>query len=323
MAQNMCEIKTVMDPKAKLKKPKIRIDSEDSAEKTGMSAERTVQMNSVLTILSDSIEKLKISLILPRLLERPCILRKVLDNTKYSHCLKLIEDYINERQDSKDETSSYLDYRLIKIIDFFHINTNILELLPGWMDELDDNDVSLLKAFKLLRWITEQRLNKSAVEELKKEKKIHEIFHENEKFKKNIEEFKHQLKSQRINLRWKLAAKESLLLQLEALIKKFDQSIGDKMREKIVLEEEYAKQKKIFDEFMIIFREKEAEYEVAVVQKEQEEREQQEKKLAFFIMNRAARIIQRFYRKYRKAKKRLEKQLQKRGKGAARRKGKK
>ncbi|XP_037888382.1 dynein regulatory complex protein 10-like [Glossina fuscipes] len=364
-----------------------------------MSAERTVQMNSVLTILSDSIEKLKISLILPRLLERPCILRKVLDNTKYSHCLKLIEDYINERQDSKDETSSYLDYRLIKIIDFFHINTNILELLPGWMDELDDNDVSLLKAFKLLRWITEQRLNKSAVEELKKEKKIHEIFHENEKFKKNIEEFKHQLKSQRINLRWKLAAKESviksheqnmalkkalndqrikeemaktsrsvrhiytasvarrreleeelrmtkvnyeklvndnirqeknaraeknkLLLQLEALIKKFDQSIGDKMREKIVLEEEYAKQKKIFDEFMIIFREKEAEYEVAVVQKEQEEREQQEKKLAFFIMNRAARIIQRFYRKYRKAKKRLEKQLQKRGKGAARRKGKK
>uniref|UniRef100_A0A1B0BYI3 Dynein regulatory complex protein 10 n=1 Tax=Glossina palpalis gambiensis TaxID=67801 RepID=A0A1B0BYI3_9MUSC len=341
MAQNMCEIKTVMDPKTKLKKPKIRIDSENSAEKTGMSAERTVQMNSVLTILSDSIEKLKISLILPRLLERPCILRKVLDNTKYSHCLKLIEDYINERQDSKDETSSYLDYRLIKIIDFFHINTNILELLPGWMDELDDNDVSLLKAFKLLRWITEQRLNKSAVEELKKEKKIHEIFHENEKFKKNIEasvarrrELEEELRMTKVNYEKLVndnirqeknarAEKNKLLLQLEALIKKFDQSIGDKMREKIVLEEEYAKQKKIFDEFMIIFREKEAEYEVAVVQKEQEEREQQEKKLAFFIMNRAARIIQRFYRKYRKAKKRLEKQLQKRGKGAARRKGKK
>ncbi|KAI9579840.1 hypothetical protein GQX74_000628 [Glossina fuscipes] len=81
--------------------------------------------------------------------------------------------------------------------------------LQGWMDELDANDVSLLKAVKLLRWITEQRVNKSAVEELKKEKKIHEIFHENEKFKKNIEKFKQQLKSQRINLRWKLATEES------------------------------------------------------------------------------------------------------------------
>uniref|UniRef100_A0A1A9W0V3 Dynein regulatory complex protein 10 n=1 Tax=Glossina brevipalpis TaxID=37001 RepID=A0A1A9W0V3_9MUSC len=389
-----CNLESKEGVKTKGKKLKIRIDSEDSAEANVISAERTIQVNSILTILSESIEKLKISLILPRLLENACILKKVLDKTKYSQCVKLIEDYIDEGQDEKDETPNYLNYRLIKIIDFFHINTNILELLPNWVNELDHNDTSMLKAFKLLHWITDQRLNKSALEELKKEKKIHELFHENEKFKKNIEEFKHQLKSQKINLRWKLAAKEGviksheqnmalkkalndqrikeemaktsrsvrqiytaslgkqreldeelrltkmnyerlvnenikqernaraeknkLLLQLEALIKRFDQSIGEKMREKMTLEEEYSKQKKLFDEFMIIFREKEAEYEITVVQKEQEEREQQERKVSFFIMNRAARIIQRHFRKYRKAKKRLEKEFQKRQKRRAR-----
>ncbi|XP_037892518.1 uncharacterized protein LOC119639292 [Glossina fuscipes] len=101
------------------------------------------------------------------------------------------------------------------------------------MDELDANDVSLLKAVKLLRWITEQRVNKSAVEELKKEKKIHEIFHENEKFKKNIEKFKQQLKSQRINLRWKLATEESVIKSHEqnmALTKALtDQRIKEEM----------------------------------------------------------------------------------------------
>lgn len=136
--------------------------------------------------------------------------------------------------------------------------------------------------------------------------------------------YSNQHKTNKIDIKYiRFLCRNKLLLQLEALIKKFDQSIGEKMREKIVLEEEYAQQKKIYDEFMIIFREKEAEYEVAVVQKEQEERERQEKEVAFFIMNRAARIIQRFYRKYRKAKKRLEKELLKRGKGAARRRGKK
>uniref|UniRef100_A0A1A9VHU2 Dynein regulatory complex protein 10 n=1 Tax=Glossina austeni TaxID=7395 RepID=A0A1A9VHU2_GLOAU len=309
MAQLICEIKAVKDPKTKLKKQKILIHSEDSAEKNGMkrmSGNFRPSRSNMQMSLKNKNKKKK-----------------------------------TQQQDGKDEIPNYFNFRLIRIIDFFHTNTNILELLPDWMNELDDNDASLLKAFKLLRWITEQRLNKSAIDELKKEKKVHEVYHENEKFKKNIEasvarhrELEEELRVTKVNYekivndnirqeKKARAEKNKLLLQLEALIKKFDQSIGEKMREKIVLEEEYAKQKKIFDEFMITFREKEAEYEIAVVQKEQEEREQQEKKVAFFIMNRAARIIQRFYRKYRKAKKRLEKELLKRGKRAARRKGKK
>lgn len=74
----------------------------------------------------------------------------------------------------------------MKVIDFFHENYNILEVMPDWLDVLSDDDKSLVEAFQLLQKNTEQRLKKSALSELTKEKKIHEIYHENETLKKNI-----------------------------------------------------------------------------------------------------------------------------------------
>lgn len=61
-----------------------------------------------------------------------------------------------------------------------------MEYIPNWLDDLGKNEKSLLDAFHLLQKITEERLKKSALSELNKEKKIHEIFHENESLKKNI-----------------------------------------------------------------------------------------------------------------------------------------
>lgn len=75
----------------------------------------------------------------------------------------------------------------MKVIDFFHENYNILEVMPDWLDVLSDDDKSLVEAFQLLQKNTEQRLKKSALSELTKEKKIHEIYHENETLKKNIQ----------------------------------------------------------------------------------------------------------------------------------------
>lgn len=81
---------------------------------------------------------------------------------------------------------THLNYRLIKIIDYFHENSHILKYFEDWLQYLNAHDKSVIEAFQLLLQITEQRLKKSAISELNKEKKIHEIYHENETVKKQI-----------------------------------------------------------------------------------------------------------------------------------------
>lgn len=90
-------------------------------------------------------------------------------------------------QDSEtDPLPTHLNYRLIKIIDYFHENSEILKYFDDWLQDLSAHDKTAIEAFQLLIKITEQRLKKSAISELNKEKKIHEIYHENETIKKQI-----------------------------------------------------------------------------------------------------------------------------------------
>ncbi|XP_075167409.1 uncharacterized protein LOC142239502 [Haematobia irritans] len=376
------------------KKSKEMIHKDMVADGGEMALERIAQVNSVLRIMKESFAKLKISLILPHFFQNPNMILQRLSGNDYETCTRLIKEYIREKKSESDFKSPHTNYRLIKIIDYFHENCKFLDNLSDCLDEMiSENDKALLEAFQLLQNITEERLKKSAISELNKEKKIHEIYHENETMKKNIQITQRQLKTQRINLRWKLAAKEGiiqkyeddlsfrkydnnvkikqeiikscrsikqihsastikqkelqeelertralyekqlkdnlkqekiardeknkLLIQLQSLIKKFDQTIGDKIVENMNLQEQYEKQKQLFDEFMVVYSSEEAEYFRIVRNKEEEEKRQQEQKILLFMMNRAARTIQKRWRRFRKQRSRKQ---AKKGKG---KKGKK
>ncbi|XP_065369499.1 dynein regulatory complex protein 10-like [Calliphora vicina] len=340
--------------------------------------------------MRDSLDKLRISLILPQIFENLISVRQRLNGSEYENCIVWIEQYIKEKNMDATSTAPHLNYRLIKIIDFFHENFHVLEYFNDWLDDLKPADKSLIHSFELLLKITEQRLKKSAISELNKEKKIHEIYHENECIKRNIKVFQDLLKSQRISLKWKLAAKDGiiqkyekdlatckyennikikqeivrssrnirqihassvvkqkeleeelerikisyehllrdnlkqerlardeknkLLLQLQALIKKFDQTMGDKIKENMFLQSEYERQKELFDAFLIEYNREELEYERIVRSKEEEEKRQHEQKILLFMMNRSARVIQKHWRKFRRAQKKAAKRSKGRGK---------
>lgn len=83
-------------------------------------------------------------------------------------------------------TPPHINSHLIKIVDFFHEKLKFLDYFNEWLDDLSYDDKSLINAFQLLFKITEQRLQKSAISELNKEKKIHEVYHENENVKRTI-----------------------------------------------------------------------------------------------------------------------------------------
>lgn len=80
----------------------------------------------------------------------------------------------------------HLNYRLIRVIDFFQENFHCLEYFIDWLNDLSAPEKSIIESFQLLQSISEQRLKKSATAELNKEKRIHKIYHENENLKKNI-----------------------------------------------------------------------------------------------------------------------------------------
>ena len=67
-------------------------------EHAELTAERSAQVNSVLRILLESIEKVKISLILPRIFENPITLRQYLSSTEYEECILYLENYLKKNK---------------------------------------------------------------------------------------------------------------------------------------------------------------------------------------------------------------------------------
>ncbi|XP_055380814.1 uncharacterized protein LOC129611620 [Condylostylus longicornis] len=87
-----------------------------------------------------------------------------------------------------------------------------------------------------------------------------------------------------------------LLLQLQAFIKKFDHENFEKIKEIERLDEERQEMQKKFDDFMEIFNQLNSEYIVLKQQKDTEAKKSFEHKLMMFILNRAAKVIQRAWR---------------------------
>ncbi|XP_017039093.1 dynein regulatory complex protein 10 [Drosophila ficusphila] len=121
--------------------------------------------------------------------------------------------------------------------------------------------------------------------------------------KKNLSE-EHELRSE----------KNKYLLQLQSLLKKYDASLGEKMRENLVAQDQFLVAKKILDDYMVQFKQEERVYKNIVVKKEEEERRIQQQKLVIFMMNRAAAKIQKYWRKWKKDQRKKKRQGKGKGK---------
>ncbi|EDW47524.1 dynein regulatory complex protein 10 [Drosophila sechellia] len=108
--------------------------------------------------------------------------------------------------------------------------------------------------------------------------------------------------------------KNKLLLQLQSMLKKYDTSLGEKMRENLVAEDQYLAAKKVLDDFMVQYRQEERIYKNIVVKREEEERRVQQEKLVIFMMNRAAGKIQKYWRKWKKDQRKRKRQGKGKGK---------
>lgn len=108
--------------------------------------------------------------------------------------------------------------------------------------------------------------------------------------------------------------RNNLLFQFQSLVRKFDQTIGCKIKESMGLQDGYEKEKKRFDSFLSAYCQQEVEYEQVVQAKKHEEKRHHEQKILLFMMNRSARVIQKHWRRFRRAQKKASKRTKGRGK---------
>ncbi|XP_046802806.1 GRIP and coiled-coil domain-containing protein-like [Lucilia cuprina] len=359
----------------------------DEKLKSEIPIELKYQINNVLSLIKETIEKLKISLILPKILENPKILQEYVNHTKYNNCLKLVQDYRTRQKTQSLMETKQSDYYLLKIIDYFQENYKMLEVLPNWLDDIDNTEKCLLTAFEDVYQVAQERFYRPAMADLAKEKRLHEVYLANEEVKKNIKDISRKIQNKKLNRLWKTAAKTGVIkkleeelafhqydnnlfvkqeisnshreiqqinfnftnkqqeleeelekarltyerklkedliqernvrdernklqLQLQSLIAKYDKTIYDKYKEEIILQEEYDKEKQEFDIFLIEYKREDAIYEELVRKKECEFQQLHEAKILLFTHTRAAKKIQRWWKKYLRAQKQLQKKAAK------------
>ncbi|XP_016954192.1 dynein regulatory complex protein 10 isoform X1 [Drosophila biarmipes] len=338
---------------------------------------RMVQIGCVLDVLAEAIERVKISLIMPKLLEHPTHMAQVLNGTKFEKAVHLVESFVRRREFIlREKRPPLMDHGIIQIIDFFQRNHKMYHLFPSYYNHMSDNEKKLLKAFQMLYDLAKDRLYRTSTDAIAQERQLHAMYKRNEVVKEQVEVMRQKIEEQKAAIRTRMAAKEAylqnyedlllkkkrekneriqkeidrctrlvrankkssmerqadleeqlqktrsnyatstntylkqekvfreeknkLILQLQAIIKKYDHSIGEKMVENLQLTDEHKKAKKALDEYMVGFRKVERVYKQIVVKREEEEARRRQHRVLVFAMNRAATKIQKYWRKWKK-----------------------
>ncbi|KAL7729700.1 hypothetical protein ACLKA6_014570 [Drosophila palustris] len=337
----------------------------------------TTQINCVIRVIKESIEYVKISLILPQILGNPTEARKVLNLSAFQPALRLLDDYILRRDIIiKGKRTPLSDHGMIKIMDYFLRNHKMHELFPDMFDKLTKNDRDLLITFERLFQICEQKLLRRAKKEINNERKLNKIYHENEAVKNSIMKLKADMVFQVAKEHWQMAAtrvclqkceekltrekqknerrmrdeserchriiqanqksaadeqnaleielkqlreefekqvklnlreekncrdeKNKLEIKLQADIKKYDETICQKIVKGMDLQKHLQESAQQMDILMVKYRKCEAIYNDIVVKREEEEEFRKRRRILNYMRNRAARKIQRFWRKWRR-----------------------
>lgn len=169
------------------------------------------RIENVLYLIQDTINRIKISIILPKLAHNLDYMERKLKGSLMLPAVKLLSRLFLFNF-SKD---LYMDQEILKIIQFFHDNYAMHRLFPRYFNELSKGDKTLLVACETLLTVARRHLKRSAKVEINMEKQLREMYLKREEFKAKILKTKKALKSRNIALRWKLAAKAVILEVME------------------------------------------------------------------------------------------------------------
>lgn len=167
--------------------------------------------------MSEAVEHLKTSLILPKMLEKPQTVIKTLAGTEFEPAIHLLKDFHRRREIIlKDQRRPLMDHGMIRIIDYFQSNTEMYKLLQRYSRHMTSEDQKLLNAFEMLLETAKRHLEREASVQISMERRLYKTFKESNSLKKSIFRCKGKIGSYQTTLRWKMAAKAVYLEKIKA-----------------------------------------------------------------------------------------------------------
>ncbi|XP_017856375.1 PREDICTED: trichohyalin [Drosophila arizonae] len=342
----------------------------------------------VMAMMKEAFERVKISLILPKLIQDRAMVKNVLTGTQYEPAIKLIDDFLRRRDIIlRERRQPLMDHGMIQIIDYFQRNMQIYTLFPGLVNAMSKRESALLMTFAKLLKVAETHLKRDAYEQIAHERHLHKVLKEKQKLWEEIQKFQNVIEKHRIEESASALAKEQYVaklmeerrqkklrddmkieheievsrramranakasrdkqieladelekvryedakltkdskkaekeareeknkfeIQLQSIIKKYDTMMIEKFVENLELTDKLNEAQKKLDEFKLHYRKEQRIYNEIVVKREKEEERRKQEMIFRYMMNRAARKIQKYWRAWRKSLRKKNKRAKK------------
>lgn len=185
-----------------------------------ISAYRETLVDLVNRAITDAINRVKISIILPKLLENRWLLVETLKNTSYKRAISLVNDF-HRRRDIilMEQRSPLMDHGMIQIIDYFQMNNDMFTRFTQIAQQMSKKEKELLAAFEMLQELTNRRLVPNAYAYIEEERRLQSLYNRDKEFQKKVRTLQSNIYRLTRRLTWVQETKHELTRQLQFQIK--------------------------------------------------------------------------------------------------------
>ncbi|EDV91180.1 cilia- and flagella-associated protein 58 [Drosophila grimshawi] len=214
---------------------------------------RITLIENVMRAMMDAYERVKISLILPKLIENRGTLVKVVTGTRYVAAIPLLDDFFRRRDIILREQRPPLeDHGMIRIIDYFQRNSSMYQLFPRYMHYMPQEDRKFLNTFAKLLEMARAHLERDAKTQIQQERYLQSVCKDKEKLMGDMQIIESKKAAYKVMQQWKSASKAAKMAKIEEdmriKVKRHEEIIqreADRCRRIVLANEKESKEKQV------------------------------------------------------------------------------
>ncbi|KAI9583843.1 uncharacterized protein LOC119635873 [Glossina fuscipes] len=193
----------------------LKAKCDEELRKKSLADKRQVRTKAFFIIITEFMQKAKLALLLPIIVENYQKLKTCLSGTKYEFVSDLIEDFHANKDKGEYDIPKYINRDSDKIIETILINHEMLKYLPKrWFDNLSPGELKLLKCLELTLQIARIRFCRGPFQELEIQQKANEFYDKSEDMIAETKYLEQKLEGRKVSTFWKKIAREVVVHRL-------------------------------------------------------------------------------------------------------------
>lgn len=164
--------------------------------------------------IKDAVDRVKISIILPKLIDNQPLLKEKLKKTQYKQAISLVDNFYRRRDFIlREQREPLLDHGMIQIIDFFQMNKEMYILFKRVMNKMSHKERDLLFAFEALEALAQRRVSRDSHTQFHEERKLQAMYTKFTDIQEHMAAFQKHIKNRQIRIQWLRGANQEFSLQ--------------------------------------------------------------------------------------------------------------